>query len=242
MLWFYRRFLVLFLAFALVLAMIRLVGSTLPSPLGMLFTNPDGSPCRRPCVFGILPHRTTLRDAVTLLKLHPLTKDFRAASGLSGAATRVTVSQGLSDIGLASAPDGTIGSIMVLFSPALHPQEGDSAFRQVTLGDIILQYGIPDMAIRSGDTFFLFFTNDDMLFRLNLGTNDSVDVTPSTPLRSLIEFEQSDCSLPLVPRRVSPWLGFVNTAQYSRAATTPILFAKPSWPEMKGIGVVGCPP
>ncbi len=33
----------------------RLVGSVRPLSLAVLFTNPNGSPCQRPCLFGVRP-------------------------------------------------------------------------------------------------------------------------------------------------------------------------------------------
>src|SRR5262249_11028164 len=42
----------------------------------MIFTNPDGSACQQPCLFGIRPGTTTYDQAVVLLKTHPLTRGY----------------------------------------------------------------------------------------------------------------------------------------------------------------------
>src|SRR5579859_4855120 len=121
MLWFYRRTFLMLLVVACALAVIRLVGSSRPLPLGILFTNPDGSVCKQPCVAGIIPGETRLPDVLTLLKSHPLTRGFASAGRSSQ--TRVTLTQGLSDVRLASAPDGSVDSILVLLTPATDPRD-----------------------------------------------------------------------------------------------------------------------
>ncbi len=52
---------------------IHLIGGLYPNPIAVLFTNPDGSPCQMPCLFGVRPGVTTLEDAFRLLDKHPLT-------------------------------------------------------------------------------------------------------------------------------------------------------------------------
>ncbi len=49
----------------------RLIGSTRPNPLAILFTNPDGTPCQRPCLLGVRPGVTKYEDAVAILRTHP---------------------------------------------------------------------------------------------------------------------------------------------------------------------------
>src|SRR5262249_44610444 len=56
---------------------IKGIGATQPdSTFALLFTNPDGSPCSQPCLFGIRPGVTTYDEAVRLLKAHPLTRQY----------------------------------------------------------------------------------------------------------------------------------------------------------------------
>jgi hypothetical protein len=71
------------LAASLVLAFIgavcgmRLLGGARPSPLSALFTNPDGTPCPHPCLFGIRPGISDQAEAASLLAAHPLTRTFK---------------------------------------------------------------------------------------------------------------------------------------------------------------------
>ncbi|MCC7448372.1 MAG: hypothetical protein IT324_13205 [Anaerolineae bacterium] len=55
----------------------HLVGRTQPSPLAALFTNPDGTPCERPCLFGIHPGKMSVDEAVAVLKNHRLLNNVR---------------------------------------------------------------------------------------------------------------------------------------------------------------------
>jgi hypothetical protein len=75
--------LMLTLAIAILLA--RLVGSVRPKPalFSMLFTNPDGSPCERPCMFGVRPGKMTTEKAVEILKQHPITRGMTFRQGSS---------------------------------------------------------------------------------------------------------------------------------------------------------------
>ena len=36
-----------------------------------MFTNPDGSACQKPCMFGVRPGITTRREGLTILRVHP---------------------------------------------------------------------------------------------------------------------------------------------------------------------------
>src|SRR5260221_2458504 len=58
----------------------RMIGGLHPSPAAMLFTNPDGSPCKLPCLFGVRPGETTVEEALRLLVAHPLTHSFALTS------------------------------------------------------------------------------------------------------------------------------------------------------------------
>lgn len=49
------------------------VGSVAAKPImEHLFTNPDGTPCERPCLLGIRPNRMSFRAAYAILQRHPL--------------------------------------------------------------------------------------------------------------------------------------------------------------------------
>src|SRR5438874_102608 len=123
----------------------RLIGSARGSPLSILFTNPDGSDCQHPCIFGIRPGETGIEEATYLLASHPLTRDFSEI-----AHKPYTVrSQKYDDILIEvdSTPDGVVDTVFVsagflksdatLSISRLLPQP-------VYFGDVISLYGAPD--------------------------------------------------------------------------------------------------
>lgn len=63
------------LIFVLLLGMVSAVrvGGWVATPrLNYLLTNPDGSPCAAPCILGITPGQMSYREAVSILRHHPL--------------------------------------------------------------------------------------------------------------------------------------------------------------------------
>jgi len=75
---FWRLIRALILASAITLGGVQPLGSTQPSRFAMLFTNPDGTPCRHPCLFGVRPGETLYENAIKLLQMHPFTSHFEA--------------------------------------------------------------------------------------------------------------------------------------------------------------------
>jgi hypothetical protein len=65
--------------FALLITSIRLLGSLQPNPVAALFTNPDGSSCPLPCLFGANPDEMTVDQALDVLRAHPLLRNMRVS-------------------------------------------------------------------------------------------------------------------------------------------------------------------
>src|SRR4051812_21567848 len=69
----FRHLIILLLiTFVAAILAVRVLGGRQPSVVDMLFTNPDGSPCERPCLFGIRPGVTKIDEALSILNTHPL--------------------------------------------------------------------------------------------------------------------------------------------------------------------------
>ncbi len=56
------------------IAAIALLDHMHPLSSAVLFTNPDGTPCARPCLLGIRPGETSRAEALAILRAHPLTR------------------------------------------------------------------------------------------------------------------------------------------------------------------------
>src|SRR5258708_18474538 len=59
---------------AAILSMRLFVGAT-PPQMSELFTNPDGSACQLPCLFGVRPGEMSVSEALKILHEHPLTQN-----------------------------------------------------------------------------------------------------------------------------------------------------------------------
>jgi hypothetical protein len=72
----------LIIVFSSIPLIIRVIGDTYPSPVAILFTYPDGTPCELPCLFGIRPGKTSYKAAIALLKANPLFGEQLAEKGI----------------------------------------------------------------------------------------------------------------------------------------------------------------
>ena len=68
-----RLYLALIVVLCGVMLAIHLIGGLYPNPIAVLFTNPDGSLCHMPCLFGVRPGEMTVEEGLEVLDKHPLT-------------------------------------------------------------------------------------------------------------------------------------------------------------------------
>jgi hypothetical protein len=67
----------MYASFLVAMLWTTLIGRAKPDPVSVLFTDPSGIPCTRPCLLGIQPGQTTFTDAIAMVKTHPLTRHLR---------------------------------------------------------------------------------------------------------------------------------------------------------------------
>src|SRR5258708_33583384 len=70
-----RLALTLIICLALTLVGIRLLSNKHKDSIALLFTNPDGSSCKMPCLFGVRPDDMNTDQALQILMTHPLTSN-----------------------------------------------------------------------------------------------------------------------------------------------------------------------
>ncbi len=136
------------LAASLVLAFIgavcgmRLLGGARPSPLSALFTNPDGTPCSHPCLFGIRPGISDQAEAAALLAAHPLMRTFKrdersVETEYLGTGVRVSL----------VGREHELASIYIAFDRQLQNRSGGPSVLPpldgITLGQIVSAFGPP---------------------------------------------------------------------------------------------------
>src|SRR2546423_1359215 len=71
---FCRGIAVVVIVLAGITSAVRAASTTIPLRLSALLANPDGSACALPCVLGIRPGITMLRQAASTLRRHPLVR------------------------------------------------------------------------------------------------------------------------------------------------------------------------
>src|SRR5215813_5145145 len=142
----------------------RLIGGLWSSPLEVLFTDPDGSPCERPCMFGLRPGKTKFRPLPFLLR-HPLLEGFLYGSekvliGPVGKAITISIDfyPGSNSIVRSISLEGyhTTGSpnpnIIILISSILPGP--------ASLGDVVSLFGPPDAVWVQGANAYLYFRTE----------------------------------------------------------------------------------
>jgi hypothetical protein len=171
-----RLCVVLIGSFAAFLVTLRLVGASQPDPIAVLFTNPDGTPCKMPCLLGVRPEDMTVGEALQILRAHPLVGDMRfryvgeqnVVYGMGLIADGAEITMRLR--GRYTGDSSPIGSIsLVRYStekgpygalPKLGP-ELMSVMDSATLGRFLVDFGLPEHTDRIG----VAFDNDALLTR-----------------------------------------------------------------------------
>lgn len=203
----------------------RLIGSARVSTASLLFTNPDGSPCRLPCLFGIQPGETSAEQAIQILKTHPLTNGFIHTSDAPFTMEN-QYTKGLT-ISFSVTPDGFVDSLVLssfnrpngvaVSAPAIYPESA-------SVGDFASMFGTPQIihtdAWKGGGTVAYTFLNNMVWitgWTMNLGlAADRLQV--DNPVKLVAVFSWRDC-----PRGTSfdkifdPWLGFTQKRRYDRS-------------------------
>jgi hypothetical protein len=102
------------------------------------FTRVDGTVCNLPCLFGVQPGRTSLQDAITAVRIHPITR---------GMTARIRRTNGLVMFGR----DFTMGFTDQQIIYEVRVSHSDSALtnvhlilRALSLGAIVAELGAPD--------------------------------------------------------------------------------------------------
>jgi hypothetical protein len=191
-----------------------------PQLLNALFTNPDGTPCAQPCLFGIHPGKTSRDEATALLKAHPLTSNLDIAQD-----AEISVH--------GSGQDILTGKDILIEEDALNPtvvkgihietfESGGDEFHPqfaslTTLGELVAMYGAPDYVfIDDPDTVTFLFPRhgiravvvtehseihpnryparlDGKVFRLNI--TEPFELEPPTSQYGWCGFVTHKCSL-----------------------------------------------
>ena len=156
----------------------RLIGGAQPLPTVTLFTNPDGTPCKRPCLFGIEPGKTTREEAVALLKAHPILKiETQQVPNDDGAMIIYTEGK-LQLVGkslvirITGFPNVNVVTIDNTKSTALSNGRQDRQTELTSLGAVISTFGIPDWFSNGNDGGLWYYFRKPQVLALTNGSSE----------------------------------------------------------------------
>jgi hypothetical protein len=203
---------IVFLSFiaAVILLATRLLGGTRPAlALATIMSKPDGTACDRPCLFGVRPGETSFEQATQILNSHPLTHDAKWSDDhtlqLTGPSAYVAFSL---------TSDELIDSIT--FTDNLDdsgiPVPG-SLVDTITLGELILAFGKPNVALPGSNYFVPGFPDVGIIAAAARPSNLRAFVKAGTPVNMIMIYVVRPC-----PKNfnyfVHPWIGFKPFVKY----------------------------
>jgi hypothetical protein len=168
-----------------------------------------GTACDQPCLFGVRPGETSVEQAVLILNSHPLTRE---AKWLNDHTLQLTGPAAYVAFSLTS--DELIDSIT--FTDNLDdsgiPVPG-SLVDSITLGELILAFGTPNVALPGSNYFVPGFPDVGIIAAAARPSNLKTFVKASTPVNIIMIYVVRPC-----PKNndyiVHPWMGFKTFNKY----------------------------
>lgn len=185
---------------------VRLMGSMQPLSLTAWFTNPDGTPCHYPCLFGIRPGITRYDDALALIRSHPITRHMRVTPSSGSQALQVD------DDSVAffvyRDRDNRVESIFS--TPSYRNGVTDLP---LGLGDVIAVLGIPDsIPMRDSQNLPTSFAYPELGFSFSALNWDAPYMDMGQPYFALSVGQRWSEQHP----DAVPWVGFGSRERYVR--------------------------
>ena len=173
-----------------------------PSDFAMLLSNPDGSPCQRPCLLGMQPGITLFEEAFGMIRNHPLSRASILQENQSNETLFVFADPSIR-LMIHKNGDGTLA-------------ESDLMLRDVTLGDLINLLGLPAWVNAGVRTAYLYYPSDGLvLYIVNSNRAQPFILDISDPVDTIVLYPSAHPIFVRLPEFAKPWRGFVNVARYS---------------------------
>jgi hypothetical protein len=216
-----RLMLLLVITCAAAIFAARLVGRTRPVPLAILFTNPNGTPCPRPCLFGVQPGVTSFSDAVAMVRAHPFTRALGRDELSDQGQSYVSFSGPMMNIDVSNGSDDRVSSIYIRFDFDALRLKPDSMFGNTSLGELAALFGVPHaVEVRAGYAISFYSSDSMIVISPNTPINGDSQISTESPLGS-ITLEVPDAfaqELTFTRAGLRPWRGFSNARRYALTA------------------------
>jgi hypothetical protein len=197
----------------------RRIGSTQVSPLAVIFTNPDGTPCPDVCLFGAQPGKTTYQEAILLVQQHPFTRALQRRE--SGNELISLFESQTSDfkMHITKSKDNDVLAWIMLEN--INPNLRQVSSATGTLGQMISLLG-PPTAVYAGDlviTDTYYAATRTTLLSVRADSGDSVPISLDDSTLSIVlstpgQFgDMAVCCLP----QLKQWRGFRPVGSYRAA-------------------------
>jgi len=192
------------------IAGMRFIGLSRPSSeesiLQKMFTNPDGSLCEKPCLFGIHPgilqqaaDKNRLSQFSWMKNINLRAGDLEGWFGIEGQNAAFF------------ATSSTNAAIYLESNDGFMP--GSITFSQPSLGDVLTTFGPPSLANWKGDALQLWYNDETMVVWCYPQTSTiSNPIRPETPIDSIQIYPSNDFAISQFQKIT--WHGFVNIGHY----------------------------
>lgn len=164
---------------------VRLVGGGAQplSPFAVTFmTNPDGTFCQWPCMFGVPPGTTSYTGAFRIVNQHPFARYLLLDSD-----PPIDIFSGrnfdliLGDSAFSVSGSPLVSSLTMSFQDKPRPSQEETPLLEITAGDVIRFLGRPSRILRRGNRALLFYPDSHMIITISLATRDPAHLDASDP-------------------------------------------------------------
>lgn len=222
---FFRFGLRLLLILTAALVVGRAVGAArTPSLLEQASSNPDGTPCAQPCLFGIHPGETSGEEVMRLLETHPLTYNAERTTDeilwLKDSEYyvfyHVTPRGVVESIGMTA----TLETLGYTLKVGPYPPATKASMEAVRLGDYVLTFGVTEVLLLER-RYLLFPDSEVGTLAVTIQPDDlNEPIKPDTPITALIVSMIPPCGMQDLEVG-GAWRGFISLTHYANQHELP---------------------
>ncbi|MFQ3534263.1 MAG: hypothetical protein SNJ58_00160 [Aggregatilineales bacterium] len=191
----------------------RALGSTQRPDWRAIFTTPDGAPCQRLCLFGVIPARHTPEEAIEILRAHPLTHDWTHSAPFRFESRRPDHTLAIS---FSVFADGVLDTLTLSVEGTAKDALPDNLLQ---LGDLLGAFGAPDyLHLSTQIDPLLIYVRQRLM--INVKLDEARRAAPGLPLKRLTLFRFGVCPSSAPLYTFSQWRGLTHPARQMKS--TPV--------------------